>query len=57
MLRQENALLRMQLEDQHARIQVLHQLASNLDHLRQQDNNDVVEPLDHAVPLELPTLI
>ncbi|RVW50388.1 hypothetical protein CK203_111367 [Vitis vinifera] len=30
---------------------MLHQPASNLDHIRQQDNDDMVEPLDHAVPL------
>ena len=51
LLRQENALLQTQLEDQQVHIQMLHQPASNLDHIRQQDNDDMVEPLDHAVPL------
>ena len=51
LLKQENALLQKQLEDRQVRIQMLHQPASNLDHIRQQDNDDMVKPLDHAVPL------
>lgn len=50
LLRQANALVQTQLEDQRAHIQVQHQSTSTLDHLHHQDNNDVVEPLDHAVP-------
>ena len=51
LLRQKNALLWTQLTDQRAHIHVLYLSTSNLDHLHQQDNNEVVEPLDHVVPL------
>ena len=44
-------MLRTQLEDQRVCIQMLNQSTSNLDHIRQQDNDEVVEPLDHALPL------
>lgn len=50
-LRQENSLLQTQLEDQRAHIQMLHQSTNNLDHLCQQNNDNVVEPLDQVVPL------